>query len=492
MILEVFKSLFSFGNIITMFFGMAVGTIIGALPGLTAVMGVAILLPLTFGLPSITGMILLLSVYCGGIYGGSITAILIKTPGTPASAATVYDGYPLAQRGEGGDALYSALLSSTIGGLFSCVMLLFFAPIIARAALRFGPPEYATLALFGLTVISVATSKNAFKGLMMAGIGLLVTMIGIDPIEGIPRFTFGSVHMSAGIYLIPAVLGAFAVAELLEKMANIDVSGDNAIPFKKSKLKSRDVLRYWKTLLRSSIIGTIIGAVPGTGAAISSFLSYNEAKRTAKNPEVFGTGSIEGIVASETANNAVTGATLIPLLTLGIPGDAVTAVMVGALMMQGIIPGPNLFTDGSPWVYIIMGSMFLINIVMFIEGKVFIKFFVHVTKIPVKILLGMLMVLCVVGAFATNNSLFDVGVMLVFGVVCFFMARLDYPVTPLVISLVLGNLAETNLRGSLVISHGSLSIFVTRPLSLVFLIITLALLVSSFVKTIRSEMKAAN
>ena len=487
MFLEVITTLINPINLITMFFGMAVGTIIGALPGLTATMGVAILLPLTFGLPSITGMVLLLSVYCGGIYGGSITAILINTPGTPASAATAFDGYPLAKQGRGGDALYTALFVSTVGGLFSCFMLLFFAPLIASAALKFGPPEYFALSLFGLVVIAVATSKNAFKGLMMASVGLMITLIGIDPIEGVTRFTFGNIYLTMGIQLVPAVLGAFALSELFEKMAHINENTGETVPFKKRTIKAKNLMKYWKTMLKSSIIGTIIGAIPGTGAAISSFLAYNEAKRASKEPDTFGTGNLDGVVASEAANNAVTGATMIPLLTLGIPGDSVTAILIGALMMQGIIPGPNLFDGSSPWVYIIMGSMFIINIIMYIEGTAFIRFFVHVTKIPQKLLLGILMILCVVGAFATNNSVFDVFVMLAFGVLCYVVNRLDYPLTPLVISLVLGNLAERNLRQSLVISNGSFGIFFTRPISIVFLLVSALLLISTFIKTVKQE-----
>ena len=294
MFLEIITTLIDPINLIMMVMGMAIGTIIGALPGLTAVMGVAIILPLTFGLPSITGMVLLLAVYCGGIYGGSITAILINTPGTPASAATAFDGYPLAKQGKGGDALYSALFASTVGGLFSCFMLLFFAPLIASAALKFGPPEYFALSFFGLVVIAVATSKNAFKGLMMASVGLFVTLIGIDPIEGVQRFTFGNVNLMTGIQLVPALLGAFALSELFEKMAHIDDDTGDTIPFKKRTIKARDLMRHWKTMLKSSIIGTIIGAIPGTGAAISSFLAYNEAKRSSKEPDTFGTGNMDG------------------------------------------------------------------------------------------------------------------------------------------------------------------------------------------------------
>lgn len=485
----VMKTIFTVTNLLFMLLGMAAGTIIGALPGLTATMGVAILLPLTFGMDSVTGMLTLLAVYCGGIYGGSITAVLIKAPGTPASAATVLDGYPMASRGEGGNALYAALVSSVIGGIFSCIMLIFFAPKLAQAALKFGSPEYFSLALFGLTVISIATSKNAFKGLMMASTGLLITMIGIDPIEGVTRFTFGVTSLSSGIALVPAMLGAFALTELFAKMRDSDQVSGAATRYNKADLKIKDVLKYWKTILKSSCIGTFIGAVPGTGAAISSFLAYNEAKRASKEPETFGKGNIEGVIASETANNAVTGATLIPLLTLGIPGDSVTAILIGALMMQGIVPGPTLFTENVYWVYAIMGGLLIVNILMFFEGKFFCRFFVNVTKIPVNVLIALIMVLCVLGSFAVNNTVFDVKVTLVFGILCYVLSRLDFPMTPLVISMVLGSLAERNLRQSLVMSGGSFSIFFTRPISVAFLLVTFILLAVSVWKTLEESSK---
>ena len=488
MVQEVISSLLTVQNMFFMSVGVAAGTVIGALPGLTATMGVEILLPLTFGMDSITGMVMLLGIYCGGIYGGSITAILIKTPGTPASAATAIEGYPLAQAGRGGDALYTALFSSMIGGLFSCFALLFFAPLIAGAALKFGSPEYTALAFFGLTVISVATSKNAIKGLSMSAIGLLITMIGFDPIEGVTRFTFRSVSLRSGIALVPAMLGAFALTELFEKVRKIHRPEGSVQVFKKRSITNKEILRHWQSLIKGSVIGTFIGAVPGTGAAIASFLSYNEAKRASKNKEEFGNGSIDGIVASESANNGVTGATLIPLLTLGIPGDAVTAILLGALMMQGITPGPQLFTDGSFWVYSIMGSLILINLIMFFEGIFFCRFFVNVTRIPQKLLVSLLLVLCVVGSFAVNNSVADVWVMIVFGVLCYGLSKLDYPMTPLVISLVLGGLFETNLRQSLILSKGSFMIFFSRPIALVFLLISFAMLVLSIVKTIRETL----
>lgn len=340
MIESVLSSLFTLENLLWINVGLAGGIMVGALPGLTGTMAMALLLPLTYGLASIPGVMLLLGVYCGSIYGGSITAILINTPGTPASAATSLDGYPMAQKGHGLRALHDALSASTIGGLFSCAVLLFAAPPIASFALKFGPAEYFALALFGLTIIASVGGKSQIKGLLMGFVGLLISCIGIDPMDGVSRFTFGINRMEGGIDTIPVLIGLFAITEIMAKARDMNKATGTAVKVEKEKTRFRDVLKYKMVLLKSSILGVFIGAVPGTGAAISSFLAYNEAKRTSKHPEEYGHGSEEAVVASESANNAVTGATLIPLLTLGIPGDTNTAVLLGALTMQGIAAGP--------------------------------------------------------------------------------------------------------------------------------------------------------
>ena len=362
MIESVLSSLFTLENLLWINVGLAGGIMVGALPGLTGTMAMALLLPLTYGLASIPGVMLLLGVYCGSIYGGSITAILINTPGTPASAATSLDGYPMAQKGHGLKALHVALSASTIGGLFSCAVLLFAAPPIASFALKFGPAEYFALALFGLTIIASVGGKSQIKGLLMGFVGLLISCIGIDPMDGVSRFTFGINRMEGGIDTIPVLIGLFAITEIMAKARDMNKATGTAVKVEKEKTRFRDVLKYKMVLLKSSILGVFIGAVPGTGAAISSFLAYNEAKRTSKHPEEYGHGSEEAVVASESANNAVTGATLIPLLTLGIPGDTNTAVLLGALTMQGIAAGPQLFTQHGEWVYTIMLGLIAVNI----------------------------------------------------------------------------------------------------------------------------------
>ncbi len=467
-----FLNLWTWQNVLFVNFGMAIGIVFGALPGLTATMGVALFLPITFGMDPITGMLFLLGIYCGGIYGGSITAILIKTPGTPASAATVLDGYPMAQNGHAGKALDIALVASTIGGLFSAFILLFMAPQVARAALRFGPPEFFTLALFGLSIIVTVSGRHVFRGLLSGCAGMFIASIGLDPIEGLPRFTFGINGLLSGISLIPALIGLFAIAEILNKTHIGDVGQKEKPEIRKEHMTLSELKDCIVDILKSSFMGTIIGAIPGTGATSASFLSYMEARRSSKTPEKFGTGYINGIAAAEAGNNGVTGATLIPLLTLGIPGDSVTAVMLGALMMQGLTPGPALFQRQGVLVYTIMVGLIFVNMFMFLQGKLFLKAFVNVTRIPTYLLSAIIIVLCVVGSFSVNNSVFEVWIMLIFGFVGYLMLRVNIPVVPMLLAIILGPIAEESMRQSLILSQGSYAIFVTRPISLLFVILT--------------------
>ncbi|MFU0832518.1 MAG: C4-dicarboxylate ABC transporter permease [Oscillospiraceae bacterium] len=483
MILSILTSLFTWENFLFMNIGLAAGIVVGALPGLTGTMCIALLLPMTYGLNSVTGMILLLGVYCGGIFGGSITAILINTPGTPASAATVLDGYPMAKNGHAGRALTVALSASEVGGLFSVLVLMVAAPPIARFALDFGPAEYFSLALFGLTIIASVGGDSLIKGLLMGFAGLFVSTIGMDPVGGTDRFTMNITSLSSGIGIIPALIGLFAITEIMYKTRNIYKPVGDVVEIKGRERQSFfAIFKYKATLLKSSIIGTFIGSVPGTGAAIASFLSYNEAKRSSKNPEKFGTGYEEGIIASEAANNAVTGATLIPLLTLGIPGDTNTAVLIGALTMQGIIPGPQLFIQQKQWVYSIMLALLIVNIFMYIQGKFFIRFFVNVTKVPTEVLVPILVALCIIGAYAVNNTTFDALLMTLFGLFGYYMKKLNFPLTPMVIAIVLGPLAESNMRRALIMSQGSWMIFFQKPISCFFIVLAAFMLLFPVIK----------
>ena len=463
-------------SLLWMNIGLAAGIIIGALPGLTGTMGIALLLPLTYGMSSIHGMMLLLGVYCGGIYGGSITAILINTPGTPASAATSLDGYPMAQQGHAKRALHDALAASMIGGLISCIILLTCAPMVAKFALNFGAREYFALSLFGLTIIASVGGKSVLKGLLMGFAGLLLGCVGIDSLEGVSRFTFGNNYLTGGFNIIPVLIGLFAITEIMTKSRDINKAVGTTVAVEEEKVSFADVLRYKIVLLKSSVIGAFIGAVPGTGAAIASFLAYNEAHRTSKHPEEYGMGSEEGLVACESSNNAVTGATMIPLLTLGIPGDTNTAVLLGALTMQGIQPGPMLFTKQANWVYSIMIGMVLINLFMYLQGRLFVKGFSNITKISTKIMVPCLVVLCVIGAYAIKYNTFNAAAMVVIGVIGYLLKKLDFPLTPMVIGLVLGNLCESNMRRALLLSRGNWLTFFQSPIACVFLALAVFML----------------
>ncbi|SFP37396.1 putative tricarboxylic transport membrane protein [Oscillibacter sp. PC13] len=476
-ITNALPNVFTLANLVYANLGLFFGIIIGALPGLTATMGVVLMLPLTFALDPVPSIVLLLGVYFGGIYGGSITAILLNTPGTPASAATAWDGNPLARQGKAGKALDMALMASFAGGIISALCLLFFAPTIASYALKFGAPDMFSLCLFGLTIIVSMCSKDLVKGLSMAGLGLLLASIGLDPVGGIERMTFGIRGFTGGIDLVTALIGLFAIGEILFKVLRIDEK-DDMVTDKISGACNRHELRQClPTIGIGSLIGVVIGAIPGTGSVIASFLSYDTAKRRSKHPEEFGKGSLEGIAASESANNGVTGAALIPLLTLGIPGDTVTAVMLGALMMQNLTPGPMLFSTHGNLVYAMILSAFLVNIFMLLQGKLLIKPFSNVTKIPMRLMVPILTVLCLTGTFALRNTMFDVRVMLFFGIISFFAMKNGYPTTPMVLAFVLGPTAEKFLRKALMLSKGDWSIFLTKPISLVFLILAVLSLV---------------
>ena len=478
-------------SLLWMNIGLAAGIIIGALPGLTGTMGIALLLPLTYGMSSIHGMMLLLGVYFGGIYGGSITAILINTPGTPASAATSLDGYPMAQQGHAKRALHDALAASMIGGLISCIILLTCAPMVAKFALNFGAREYFALSLFGLTIIASVGGKSVLKGLLMGFAGLLLGCVGIDSLEGVSRFTFGNNYLTGGFNIIPVLIGLFAITEIMTKSRDINKAVGTTVAVEEEKVSFADVLRYKIVLLKSSVIGAFIGAVPGTGAAIASFLAYNEAHRTSKHPEEYGMGSEEGLVACESSNNAVTGATMIPLLTLGIPGDTNTAVLLGALTMQGIQPGPMLFTKQANWVYSIMIGMVLINLFMYLQGRLFVKGFSNITKISTKIMVPCLVVLCVIGAYAIKYNTFNAAAMVVIGVIGYLLKKLDFPLTPMVIGLVLGNLCESNMRRALLLSRGNWLTFFQSPIACVFLALAVFMLFFPMIRDALANKKKA-
>jgi putative tricarboxylic transport membrane protein len=471
LLLEGLVNVLHFKVIFILFLSVAVGIIIGALPGLTATMGVALLLPVTFGMEPVTGILLLVGVYFGAIYGGSITAILLRTPGTPSSAATALDGYPMTLKGQAHKALTISTLSSTIGGVLSVVVLILVAPQLAEFALKFSAPETFALALFGLAIISSISGNSVLKGLIAGFVGLLIATIGIDPIGGFPRFTMGSTNLMGGVSYIPVLIGLFAASEAFRSVEDIFKTGLVFNTIDKVKLKWTEFKSLIMVILRSTGIGTFIGMIPGAGGDIASFLSYNEAKRFSKKPQEFGNGNPEGVAASEAANNACTGGAMIPLLTIGIPGDAVTAVMLGALMVQGLQPGPLLFTNHGGIVYTLFIGMLLANLLLLFYGMLGIGIFTKILTIPKVVLTPVILMLCIVGSYALGNNLFDVWVMLISGIIGYFMYRYDFPVSPVILALILGPMLEANLRRSLVLSDGSISILFTRPISLTLIIL---------------------
>ncbi len=454
------------------FLGVFGGTIIGALPGLTATMGVALLIPMTFGMAPVLGLNMLIGIFVGGIYGGCISSILVKTPGTPASAATVLDGYPMAQKGQAVKALGTATLASGIGGLFSCVVLAFMAPMLAGVALKFGPAEYFSLACFGLAIIA-SLSDDILKGLLIGCFGMLISTIGSDPIGGVLRFTFGASGLSDGIAFIPALIGLFAISEVLIQIEHVFEKNIVQVKLSGSIPSMRELWACWKTLLRGSIIGTFVGIVPGTGSGTASWISYSEAKRTSKHPETFGTGEIEGVAATESANNAVCGGALVPLLALGIPGDAVTAVLVGGLMIQGLAPGPMLFNEHPDVVIGIFTGSFVANIFMTIIGLAGIRLFAQVLKVPKKLLIMAIVLFCLLGAYSINMNVADLYTMLIFGIIGYFLQKYDFSLPAVCISLILGPIAEENLRLAYIAAQGDLSVFITKPISALFVVLTL-------------------
>jgi putative tricarboxylic transport membrane protein len=448
------------------------GIVFGAIPGLTGIVGVALLIPFTFVLDPITGLIVLGGVYVGSTFGGSISAILFNTPGSPEAACTALDGYPMAKRGEAGKALGLALGASAVGGIVGSLVLMLAAPPLARLALHFGPAEYFALAIFGITAIASIGGGSVLKGLLAGLMGLAVATIGIDPLTGMPRYTFDNMMLLTGVGFVPAIIGIFALAEVLQRFSE-GPGRSQSIQGVSTNLPSfGEFLRLRWTLLRSSTIGTAVGALPGVGATTAAFISYSEAVRWSKTPEKFGTGQPEGIAAPESANNAAVGGSLIPLLALGIPGSATTAVMIGGLTIHGIIPGPMLMQTNPTLVYSIFIAMLIANVLMIVLGLRAARYFALILKAPYALVGPAIVVLCMTGVYALNNNVVDVAVMLVFGVVGFALRRLGFPVACFIIGLVLGPIAELSLRQGLILADRDILTLVTRPVTAVLLLLS--------------------
>lgn len=485
-IIAGFGNVASVESMIVMNLGMLAGIVFGAIPGLTVLLAIVLFLPFTFGMSDTSGILLLLGIYCGGTYGGSVSAILINTPGTPNSAATVLDGHAMAKQGKARRALQAALYASVIGGIASALVLLFAAPQIAKATRFFGPAEYFSLAVFGISIISGVSGGNILRGLITGCIGILISMIGQDATSGVFRFSFDIIDFAAGLDLVPVLIGLFAISEIMSKAKGGKKAGESAVKVEldsSSRLGLRELMASKVVLLRSTVIGIVIGAIPGTGGGIASFLGYHDAKKLSKDPDEFGKGALDGILAPEAANNAVTGGALIPTITLGVPGDSVTAVMLGALMLNGLIPGSRIFIDHRDTMYTLLIGFIAINLFMLLQGRVFIKFFSLITKIPEKLLMPILFVLCAAGSYAVSNSVFNVLVMLAFGGIAYFLAIAEYPIVPMLLGIILGPMAESNLKRALTIADGSPLIFFTRPISLAFIVLTVVSIYTSVRQT---------
>lgn len=469
--------------------GVAVGAIIGALPGLSATMGIAILTPLTFWFTPEQGFAMLLGLWNSAIWAGSISAILINTPGTPASIATTFDGYNMYKRGQGGLALGINVVYSVIGGLFSTIVLIFASFPLAKLAIKFGPPEYFALALFGLSMMISVSGNSILKGLMVGFAGLLVSTIGIDPLLAMPRFTLGNGNLLDGISFIPVMIGMFGLGEVLYQIYHNSKIKEDEERQKVKNLKlgrvlinAKEFIRLLPSTIMSCITSVIIGAIPACGGDIASIICWGQAKRMSKKPEEFERGSIEGLASSCTANNGVIGGVMTTMLTLGIPGDAVSAVLIGSLMMYGMQPGPRLFIENKPFIMNIMCLMIMANIVILILGLVTTKLTAKVLAVKKEIVWASVILLCIIGSFALNNSLFDVIIMIISGVLGFFFKKMDFAPGPFILGLLLGNMVESNLRRSLIMSQGSISIFFTKPITLVLLIFIMLSLIMPIIK----------
>lgn len=468
-------------NLFYCFVGVFIGTLVGVLPGIGPVGAMSLLLPTTFKATPEAAIIMLAGIYYGAMYGGSTTSILVNIPGEAASVVTCLDGYQMARQGRAGPALGIAAFGSFIAGTLSILGLMLLAPPLSQLALRFGPPEYFTLMVLGLTILIYLAHGSMAKALIMAGFGIILGLVGLDSINARPRFTFGKMELIDGVGLVPVVMGLFGVSEVLlniEQVVRRDVL--------KTKVKGLlPSVKDWKDsagpMARGSLLGFFLGILPGGGAVISSFISYAVEKRISKHPERFGTGAIEGVAGPESANNAATGGAFIPLMTLGIPPNVIMAMLLGAFMIHGVTPGPLMMKQNPGIFWGVIVSMYIGNIMLLILNLPLITIWVQVLKVPYKILFPLILLFCLIGVYSVNNVVFDIYIMLIFGIMGYLMKKFGYEGAPLVLAFVLGPLMENNLRKSLIISQGDFSIFFVRPLAAASLILALFLLISPFI-----------
>ncbi|MCM3709139.1 tripartite tricarboxylate transporter permease [Sporosarcina luteola] len=487
-VLSTVMNSFSAMTFILLFFGVIVGLIFGSIPGLTATMGVALFIPVTFSLDPASGLFLLLGVYVGGISGGLVAATLLGIPGTPSSIATTFDAFPMSKNGEPARALGIGIIASLIGGVLSFVVLVTIAPVISKMAVKMGPAEYFSLTFFALMLISILSKGNMIKGISAGVIGIALSLIGFAPIDGTARFTFGNINLKSGIDLLPLIMGLFAISQILIEVQSETKKESILFKVRGLGVSIKEIIANGWNIIRSSLIGIGFGILPGMGSGASNIVAYAQAKQASKTPEKFGKGTPEGIWAAETANNASVGGALIPLITLGIPGDTVTAILLGGFMIHGIQPGPLLFKTNPDIIYIVYIGFALAMLITFFVMMFGMKLFPHILRIPPKFLYSFLLVMTVVGAYSTNYSIFDIWVMLLFGVIGYIMMKNDYPIAPLILGFVLGPLCEQYLRRALM-SSGSVMEFFTRPVSAIFLLIALVLFIYTLYKEISGAKK---
>jgi putative tricarboxylic transport membrane protein len=479
-------------NILMALAGVTAGILIGALPGVGPPSGVAMLLPLTFGMDPTSGIIMLAALYAGTMYGGTITAVLINTPGESASVVTCIDGYQMALQGRAGHALGIAAFGSFIAGTVGVVLLMLVSPLLARWALSFGPPETFALMLLGLTTVTLLTGEDPLKGYISMVFGLMLAMVGFDIISGDARYGFGIIEMMDGVDFLPVAIGLFGLGEVL---VGAEQSGRRQVASAHVRLRDvlpgpADWLRTRWSIVRGTVLGFAVGILPGAGPTVATFLAYTLEKKFSKHPEKFGKGAIEGVAAPESANNAAATGAMVPMLTLGIPGSATTAIMLGGLMMWGLRPGPMLFEKNPQFVWGLIASQYIANVLLLILSTLFIPLFVRVVRIPYTILMPLIVVFCVTGAYSLKNSVWDVGTMLVFGVLGYFMKKLGYSPAALVLALVLGPLAERALRQSLIISDAGIGILVMRPISGVLTVLALLAILVPVARALMKKQEA--
>ena len=485
LLLSSYAAVWSNPEVILMtFIGALGGVLLGAIPGMTATMGVALLIPFSFGMDLIPSIGLLLGIYCGGMYGGSISAILIHAPGTPAAAATLLDGYPMCKKGQAGKALSVAMFASFCGGVIGALVMTFLSPLVADMAMNFGPGEMFMLAVFGLSVIVAISGKSVAKGLISAFFGMLLCTVGLDPTNGIPRFiTTKQTGLLDGFQFIPTLIGLFAVSEVIAGVERI-IRGEEQEQKSKEKITNvlpdlKTIRQIWPNILSGGLIGTFIGAIPGAGGDIAVFVSYGASKSASKHPELYGTGIPNGVAATESANNGCSGGAMIPLLSLGVPGDSVTAILLGAFIMKGITPGPMMYVTELPTVYRVFAALMLANLCMLAVGCLGVRFFAKIVSVEKKMLYPIILVISLLGAFSINKNAFDVGVCVAFGIIGWLMNKYEFPLSPILLALILGPMCEKNFVRYMNIQRGNFFAITTSPIAMVFAAVAILVIVFS-------------